>query len=232
MIIAIDGPAGAGKSTLAKLLSQALGFLYIDTGAMYRAATLVAMRNGIPFDSGAAIVRTFDALGFRFGNSPSYENKGQRFYIGNEDITDAIRSPELTRNIKTVCAQPEVRDRMTAMQRELGKTCDSVLEGRDIGTVVFPNAEVKFYLDASVSIRAKRRYDELIESGRTGISIETLESDIRLRDESDMNRSISPLKRADDAIYVDTSNLEVNDVLSILIQRVRLRTANLSADKS
>ena len=232
MIIAIDGPAGAGKSTIAKQLAQTLGFLYIDTGAMYRAATLVAMRESIPFDSGAAIVRAFDSKGFRFGNSTEASGQGQRFFLGNEDITGAIRTPELTKNIKTVCAQPAVRDRMTALQRDLGGTRDSVLEGRDIGTVVFPNADVKFYLDASVSVRAKRRYNELIAAGRSDVSVGTLETDIRLRDESDMNRTVAPLKRADDAEYVDTSTMSVNDVLRLLTDRVRRRMSQRSADKS
>ena len=223
MIIAIDGPAGAGKSTVAKRLARTLGFLYIDTGAMYRAATLVAMRNAIPFDNGDAIIAAFDSLQFRFETDAPGSDGIPRAFFGDEDITGAIRTPELTRNIKTVCAQPSVRDRMTALQRELGATRDSVLEGRDIGTVVFPNADVKFYLDASVAVRARRRYDELLAAGRTDIALDALESDIRARDESDMKRTVAPLRQAPDAVYLDTSEMTPDAVVSALAACVRQR---------
>ena len=198
-IIAIDGPAGSGKSTVAKELAQKLGFLYVDTGAMYRALTLKAMRKGVSFDDKKALIE--------LSRDMDIES------IQTKDVSDKIRTMDVTKNVKFVASVKGVRDNMVKLQRKLGAAgFGAVLEGRDIGTVVFPDASHKFYLDASLETRVKRRYDELIAKGAAA-SREDVENDVKSRDASDMTRKEGPLLKARDAITVDTTGMTVEQVV-------------------
>jgi cytidylate kinase len=208
MIVAIDGPAGAGKSTVARALAERLGFRYLDTGAMYRSLTWLALRDGIALDDGPA-------LGALAQEQPVMFDAGGRVSIAGEDVTSAIRQVEVDRAVPVVAAHPEVRVVMRARQRELASEGNAVIEGRDIGTVVAPDAAVKVYLVADPSIRARRRQAE-----RPEIGADALATDLKLRDEADAER----MERAEDAREIDTTNLEVADVVDRIEELVRART--------
>ena len=198
MIVAIDGPAGAGKSTVARALASKLGFLYLDTGAMYRALTWLACERGVDPEDGAALAELGRA------NPIDFDSAG-RTKIGGTDVTEAIRRPEVDRVVSPVSCQPEVRELMRERQRELAALGDSVIEGRDIGRVVVPGAEVKVYLVADEAVRAGRR---LVE--RPGSVAETLAADLRRRDERDAPQ----MQPAPDAVHIDTTNLSVEEVVA------------------
>jgi CMP/dCMP kinase len=202
MIVAIDGPAGAGKSTVARALADRLGFRYLDTGAMYRALTLLALRRGIDLGDGAALGALAQASAIAF--------EGDRVLIGDEDVTDAIRQTEIDRVVSTVARHPEVREVMRDRQSDLAEHGDAVIEGRDIGTVVCPNADVKVYLVADAAERARRRV-----SDRPEIGAEALATDLRLRDE----RDAAQMRPAPDATRIDTTELDIEDVV-LTIERL------------
>ena len=207
LIIAIDGPAGSGKSTVSKIVAKRLALLYIDTGAMYRALTLKAMRQGLDLEDEDALVSL--ARSTEIGLE---EKDKLRVFLDGEDVSLAIRTPDVTANVKYVARVPGVRHEMVALQRSIGESHGgAVLEGRDIGTVVFPKADYKFYLDASPEERAKRRCKELIESGEAA-SVEGVKEDILTRDDSDMKRSVGALKKCDDAVFIDTTGLSIDGV--------------------
>ena len=214
MIIAIDGPAGAGKSTIARLIAQELGFLYIDTGAMYRALTLKALEERIdPHDSnkviGLAARTEIDLINSEAGSL--------KVVLDGKDVSRQVREPRITRYVSDIAKIKEVRTVMLKLQRRLGRKGDSVLDGRDIGTVVFPGADKKFYLDADFNERAKRRHKELNEMGQE-ISLPEVEGDLSNRDTIDSTRKCAPLKKADDAIYVDTTNMTIEEVVNKVLQ--------------
>jgi len=217
LIIAIDGPAGSGKSTVSKLVAQRLGLLYIDTGAMYRALTLKAMRKDIDLEDSDALVKLAHATKIDLSHNDSL-----KVYLDGEDVTALIRTPELTNNVKFVARVPGVRHEMVRLQRAVGLRHPSVLEGRDIGTVVFPDADYKFYLDASMEERAHRRHKELAEADQR-VDFESLKKDIKARDESDMKRSVGALKKAEDAIVVDTTDLTIQEVVDKLLSYIKNR---------
>jgi CMP/dCMP kinase len=214
-VIAIDGPSGAGKSTIAKLLARRLGYTYIDTGAMYRAIGWKAKRDGVdPADEGAlARLCAGTEVTIR------HDTDGQRVLVNGIDVTDAIRTPEMGMLASAVSKSPAVRARLLTLQRMLGEAGGVVMDGRDIGTVIFPGAEVKFYLDASAEERGRRRWQELKEKGmdvdRTAITEE-----IRARDLQDSSRSIAPLTRAADARYLDSSTMTINDVVAAMLSHI------------
>jgi cytidylate kinase len=208
MIVAIDGPAGAGKSTVARLLAERLGFRHLDTGAMYRALTWLAQREGVAPDDAETLGQLAEAHPVSFD--------GQRVLIAGEDVTAAIREPEVDRAVSAVARHPQVRSAMRARQRELGSCGDVVIEGRDIGTVVAPEAELKVYLIAEEEVRARRRSEE-----RSSIGADALATDLRLRDECDAAR----MQPAGDAIVIDTTRLEVEAVVARLEELVRTRSA-------
>ena len=215
-IVAIDGPAGAGKSTVARQLARRLGLAIIDTGAIYRSVALAARRAGTAWDDDEGLRRLLDVppgLGLTFLPMPDAEG-GQRVLLHGHDVTAAIRTPEISRGASVVSARPVVRDRLLGLQRELGSkaTTGAVLEGRDIGTVVFPEAAVKFFLTASDEARAGRRFAELSEKGLQ-VQLADVLSDQRRRDTDDRERAIAPLKAAPDAIVVDTTGLELEQVI-------------------
>lgn len=215
LIIAIDGPAGSGKSTVSKIVAKRLALLYIDTGAMYRALTLKAMREGINLEDEDALVSL--AKSAMIGLE---EKDKLHVFLDGEDVSLAIRIPDVTANVKYIACVPGVRREMVALQRSIGqKHGGAVLEGRDIGTVVFPNADYKFYLDASPEERAKRRCKELIESGQKASEI-SVKEDILTRDDSDMKRSMGALKKADDAIFVDTTGLSIEGVTEKILSHI------------
>jgi CMP/dCMP kinase len=197
MIVAIDGPAGAGKSSVARALAERLGFQYLDTGAMYRALTWLALHEGVPLDDGPALEALAATHPVAFGDGDSVS-------IAGEDVTIRIREPEIDAAVPVVARHPEVREVMRRRQRELGRSGDSVIEGRDIGVVVVPDAEVKIWLVADPVVRARRRHAE-----RNGLAMDELAAELRRRDERDAANT----HRADDAIEVDTTDLELGEVI-------------------
>lgn len=217
MIVAIDGPAGAGKSTLARRLAARLGYLYIDTGAMYRAVALWALREGIALDDAARVEQLAEHAVIELSESG--------IALNGEDVTSAIRAAEIADAASRVSALPAVRRAMVRQQQRLGAAASVVMEGRDIGTVVFPEAGVKIYLDADPRVRAARRLKDLEARGESA-SLDDVEREIRQRDERDRTRADSPLMQAPDAIYFDSTGLGVDEVEEGLLRIVREKTSN------
>jgi len=208
LIIAIDGPSGVGKSTLSKVLSHELGYLNLDTGAMYRTVALAASRKGINAGNYAALRRLCDEIVIGFARKDGTEH----VFLNGEDVSAAIRTPEISLLTSAVAACPEVREAMVARQRELGAAGGVVLEGRDIGTVVFPHADVKFFLKASAEVRGHRRFLELRSKG-VEVDLARTIAEVEARDAADTGRVTSPLKKADDAVVIDTTELDIPQVL-------------------
>lgn len=216
LVIAIDGPAGAGKSTTAKLLAQKLGYLYLDTGAMYRAITLKALRQKIDEHDEPSLTKLAENTDVILINQDGVLH----VLLDGEDVTDKIRTPEIDRAISYVCRVPLVRKRMVELQRQMGKHGGIVAEGRDIGTVVFPKADLKIFLVASVEERGKRRWKELRARG-VEVSLEQIIKEIQRRDKLDSSRELSPLKKAPDAIEVDTTQLTIPQQVEVSLQKVK-----------
>ncbi|MDD5437436.1 MAG: (d)CMP kinase, partial [Candidatus Omnitrophica bacterium] len=200
-----------------KLVAGSLGVLYIDTGAMYRALTLKAMRNNLDLNDEAALVKLAHATEIDLNGSSG----ALKVYLDGEDVAGLIRTPELTNNVKYIAWVPGVRHEMVRLQRSIGERRGAVLEGRDIGTVVFPDADYKFYLDADPDERAKRRHKELVETGQP-VALEDIKKDVVARDESDMARSVGALKKAPDAIFIDTTRLTIPEVVAKLLSYIKL----------
>lgn len=215
--VAIDGPSGAGKSTLARQAAQALGFLYVDTGAIYRTVALACSRNGVSPQRPEQVAALLPTLKIDL----DYGADGvQRMMLNGEDVSDQIRTPEISMLTSAVSALPEVRSFLLEKQRELARTRNVIMDGRDIGTVVLPQATVKIYLTADAEARAQRRCAELREKG-IDVSFEDVLRDVRERDENDSNRKVSPLRRAEDARLVDTTLLDLEQSLEVLISVIR-----------
>ena len=215
--IAIDGPAGAGKSSIAKALSKRLGYIYIDTGAMYRAVALFFVENNVSDGADSRIESLLEKLEI----SIKYEDGAQKVILNGEDVTGKLRLEEIGKMASKFSAIGSVREKLVALQRKLAQKENVVMDGRDIGTVVLPNADLKIYLSASSKVRAKRRYLELLEKGHTDLDINEIEDEIIKRDEADMNREISPLKQADDAYYLDSSDMTLEEVVSKILSMVK-----------
>ncbi len=213
MNIAIDGPAGAGKSTIAKLAAKELGFLYVDTGAMYRAIALYLLRKKTPIDDEKALKEALEHIAI----SIKYEDKQQNVYLNGEDVTGSLREEAVGNMASVSSAKQPVRDKLLSLQRSLAEDNSVIMDGRDIGTNVLPNAELKIYLTASADVRAKRRYDELLSNGEKP-DFEKIKADIIKRDEQDMNRKIAPLRQAEDAVYLDTSSLSIPEVVKQIVE--------------
>ncbi len=209
--IAIDGPAGAGKSTIARSLASKLGYIYVDTGALYRAVGVNAMRNGADTKNAEQVAATLEDADV----SLRFVDGEQRVFLGEEDVSVAIRTPEASMAASNVSAVPAVRAFLFDLQRDIAAKNDCIMDGRDIGTVVLPNAQVKIFLTASAEVRAKRRYDELLAKGMQADYDQVLEEMIQ-RDYQDSHREIAPLKQADDAVLVDTSDMSLEQVIETL----------------
>lgn len=209
--IAIDGPAGAGKSTIAKALAKSRNMVYVDTGAMYRAIGLYCTRKGIAGDDETAVINELDKINVSLG----YENGEQVVYLNGENVNGFIRTPEAGVMASAVSVYQKVRTKMVELQQALAETTSVVMDGRDIGTVVLPKAEVKIYLTASSAVRAKRRFDELVAKGME-CDLTQLQKEIEERDYRDMTREVSPLKKAEDAVELDTSNLSIEEVVAAM----------------
>lgn len=214
--IAIDGPAGAGKSTVAKLVAGRLGYIYIDTGAMYRALTYKAIKNGIDLHNESKL---YDLL-LKTDISLSSDEK---VFLDDEDVTKLIRTEEVTNSVSFVASHSLVRKKMLQRQQSMAKAKMTVMDGRDIGTAVLPDAEVKIFLSASVEERAKRRYEENLSKGFP-VDYEQLKAEIALRDKRDSEREVAPLKKADDAIEIDTTLMSINDVVTTILKIAEERT--------
>jgi len=209
--IAIDGPAGAGKSTIAKQLAKELSFIYVDTGAMYRSMALYFMRNDIAKEDEAAISDACKTVEV----SIAYENGEQQVLLNGENVSKEIRKEEVGKMASATSVYKEVRKKLVELQQKLAANKDVIMDGRDIGTCVLPNAQVKIYLTASVETRAERRYQELQEKGAAS-DLEVIKKDIADRDYQDMHREISPLKQAEDAILVDSSDMGIEEVVETI----------------
>ena len=209
--VAIDGPAGAGKSTVAKRVAKELGFIYVDTGAMYRALAVFFLKQGLKPEETEKIAETCKDAQVSIG----YEDGVQQVYLNGENVTSLLRTEEVGNMASVSSAIKEVRTQLLELQRELARTRDVVMDGRDIGTNILPNADVKVYLTASVETRANRRYLELQEKG-VECNLEDIAHDIEERDTRDMNREIAPLKQAEDAVLVDSSNMSIDEVVEAI----------------
>lgn len=214
--IAIDGPAGAGKSTIAKAAAKHLNYIYVDTGAMYRAIGLNCLRNGIDPTDAQAVTALLSDTKVSLARD---EQKNQLVILNDEDVTGFIRTPEVSMAASRASAIPEVRAFLLSLQRDMAKEYDVIMDGRDIGTVVLPDAKVKIFLTASAEIRARRRYDELIEKGEN-VKYEDVLADVIERDNNDMNRPIAPLKPAQDSVLCDTSDLTLEESIDLLIKTI------------
>jgi cytidylate kinase len=225
-IVAIDGPAGAGKSTVARRLADTLGYVLVDTGAMYRAVALAAKRAAVAWDDGARVGDLARAIVARRGLSFDRDaEKGVRVWLDGEDVSDAIRAPDMGMGASTVSGHKDVRDALFDLQRQAGRGGGVVLEGRDIGTVVFPDAEVKFFLTARPEVRARRRFDELTAKG-AAVTLEETLADVRRRDEQDTTRAVAPLRQAEDATLIDNSDITIDECVARMAERVRARGAH------
>ena len=218
--IAIDGPAGAGKSTIAKKLAQKLGYVSVDTGAMYRAMAYYFLQQGIDKTDEAAINAAVDGADVTI----RYVDGAQQVLLNGEDVTGSLRSEQVGNMASNTSVYPAVRVKLVALQQKLAQTTDVIMDGRDIGTCVLPDAQVKIYLTASVGTRAKRRYDELVEKGEKP-DLAKIEADIEERDYRDMHREMSPLRQADDAVLVDSSEMNIEQVVSAILEIVKEKQA-------
>lgn len=215
--ISIDGPAGAGKSTVAKHISKNLGIIYLDTGAMYRAVALKAIKSGIDTSDAKAL----EALVRSIDIKVDYKGDEQRIFLDGSDVSQLIRTPEVSLGASDVSAIPAVRIKLVELQREIAKTNDVVMDGRDIGTYVLPDANYKFYLTASLDVRAKRRYNELLEKGALDTKYEDVLKDISYRDKNDSSRAFAPLAKAFDAVEIDTTDLSFEQVLETILSYIK-----------
>ncbi|EFO67223.1 cytidylate kinase [Lactobacillus iners LactinV 09V1-c] len=228
MQVAIDGPASAGKSTVAKIIAKNMGYIYLDTGAMYRACTLVAKQNHLAYDDQSGILKALN------NNIISFKNidDDQRVYINDKDVSFDIRTPEITANVSQVSALSEIRKKMVEIQRKIAGENNIIMDGRDIGTTVLPDADVKIFLIASVASRAKRRYLDFKEKG-INQNLTDIEKDIADRDYKDMHRKISPLRKAEDAYQVDTTDMSIDQVVNKLTQIIKkIKKINKSVEKT
>ena len=214
--IAIDGPVGAGKSTIAKLVAKKLNIIYIDTGAMYRAVGLYVIRCGLDVKNPDEVKSVLDEINL----DVRLASDGQTIFLNGEDVTSLIRTPEISMAASAVSAVPEVRSKLVEMQREMANSKSVVMDGRDIGTVVLPNATTKIFLTASLDTRADRRYKELIKKGQK-VTLDDVKNDIVLRDNNDMSRATSPLKQAEDAILLDSTGKTLDEVVLEVISYVK-----------
>ena len=213
--VASDGPAGAGKSTIAKLIAKKMGYIYVDTGAMYRAMALYFIRNGIKAEDTQMVSEKCKDADI----SIAYRDGEQVVLLDDENVNGLIRTEEVGNMASATSANKNVRQKLVELQKKLAANSDVVMDGRDIGTVVLPNADVKIYLTASSSVRAKRRYDELIAKGEKA-DLATIEADIIERDNRDMTREISPLRQADDAVLVDSSYMTIDEVVQTVVDLI------------
>ena len=214
--IAIDGPAGAGKSTIAKMVASKLGFIYVDTGAMYRAMALYFLRKGIGSGEEEAIEKACKDIEVLI----RYEDNVQQVFLNGENVSGLIRTEEVSNMTSATSVHKPVRQKLLELQRQLAATADVIMDGRDIGTCVLPHAQTKIYLTASSHVRALRRYKELTEKGEM-CNLEEIEQDIRERDYRDMHREIAPLKQAEDAVYLDSSQMTIPQVVDAIIESAR-----------
>ncbi len=216
MIIAVDGPAGAGKSTVAKILAKKLKFTYIDTGAMYRALTLKAIETKTDINDIARLIEIAHSTSIDLINNPA---GNLLVFLDGKDVSEEIRLPRITKLVSDIAKIKGIRDVMLKLQRKYGEQNNSILDGRDIGTVVFPDADKKFYIDAKFNERVKRRYQELKEAGQE-ITVGDVDSDLNNRDTIDSNREFAPLKKAGDAIYIDTTNMSIEQVINEMLRHI------------
>lgn len=215
-VIAIDGPAGSGKSTVAREAAKRLGFVYLDTGAMYRALTLKALKKGINLEDEPALIEMAKFTKIEIKSSLDATLK---VFLDNEDVTKSIRTNAVTNNVSFLARIPKIREIMLQLQRKFGESFNIVVEGRDIGTVVFPDAAKKFYLDADFKVRASRRFKELKEVDNS-VNEEAVLKDLIERDNLDLTRKVAPLKKAEDAIYLDTTNLTIEEVVNEIVKKI------------
>ncbi len=216
MNVAIDGPAGAGKSTIAKEVAKELGYIYVDTGAMYRAIALYLIRNGVKAEENELISEKCKEADVTI----EYVDGKQVVFLNGEDVNGFIRTEEVGSMASSSSTNQDVRKRLLGLQRELAEKNDVIMDGRDIGTNILPNAQAKIYLTASIEVRAKRRYDELVAKG-IECDYEEIKKEIAIRDERDMNREIAPLRQAKDAVLLDSSELSVEEVKERMIQIIK-----------
>jgi len=222
LIIAIDGPSGAGKSTAAKKLAKRLAYTYLDTGAMYRAVALKAKKDRVSLEDGEDLYRWVSSLHISF----LHEGEKTRVLCNGEDVTDGIRTPEMSLLASDISKKRAVREALVEKQREMGREGGVVLEGRDVGTVIFPNASVKFYLDADTEERARRRFDELVKK-QMKVDFQKIREEVVRRDENDMGRPLSPLRAAEDAIRIDSTHRTAEEVVEEMVRFVHQRTQEL-----
>lgn len=214
--VAVDGPAGAGKSTIAKLVAKKKGYIYVDTGAMYRGLAIHFLDHGIKAGDTEKIIEAAEHADVTI----RYEDGMQQVYVNDENVTARLRSEEVGRMASATSPIPEVRAKLLELQKSLAREQDVIMDGRDIGTCVLPDADVKIFLTASVEKRAKRRYDELVEKGEQ-CDLKTIEEDIRKRDEQDSTRELAPLRQAEDAHLVDSSDMTIQEVVDAIIAMCR-----------
>lgn len=216
--VAMDGPVGAGKSTIARACAKKLGFIYVDTGALYRACGLYCTRNKIEMslENGAEVEKALKKIKLEI----SLIDATQHVFLNGEDVSEQIRLPEISMAASAVSAIPQVRELLVDVQRDMAKNYDVIMDGRDIGTVILPNAQVKIFITAAPEIRAKRRYDELIAKGNS-VSFDEVLSDLNKRDYNDSHRAVAPLKQADDAVLLDTSELDFEGSVEAVIEIIK-----------
>ncbi|MBR3722564.1 MAG: (d)CMP kinase [Selenomonadaceae bacterium] len=212
IVVAIDGPAGAGKSTVSQIAAKKLGFTYIDTGAMYRAVAWKALQKKVEITDDV-ILSVLPGIEITL----SYKDGKTKVFVGEKEVTEEIRTPEINKIVSKVAALPKVREKLTELQRKMGESGNVLMDGRDIGTFVFPNAEVKIFLTASVEERARRRYEELKLKG-FDVDLKEIEKDIERRDKLDSERETAPLKQAEDAVLLDTTGLSIDEVVEKIVK--------------